>query len=86
MHLRIRDESLHRSDSPSSMAGEGHDDEPSTHPVHPITLRFVEEGQLSRGHIFIIHVFGLCCVRGQVSRSLLKHERSGGALSAPCHE
>ena len=70
MRLRFGNEDSHRHGTPSFMIGESHDDEPKTHPVHPITLRFVSKGELTRNHTNLIHTFSPCCVRGQISQSL----------------
>ena len=74
MQLRFGNEDSHRHGTPSFMIGESHDDEPKTHPVHPITLRFVSKGELLRCHTKRIHIFQQCCVRGQASQSLLANE------------
>ena len=81
MQLRDGNEVLHQHDTPSLMIGDTCADESETNPVHPITLRFVNEGELLRDRIEVILLSGRCCVQEQVSRSLLADE-----VMAPCHE
>ena len=84
--LHRRNESLHRTDTSRFMAGKSaHVDEPTTHSVHPVSLRFVSIGELPRDSPKIAYAFKVCCVHRQVSLSRVECERNDGTLSAPCH-
>ena len=72
MRLRFGNDVLRRHGTPSFMIGESHDDEPKTHPVHPITLTFVSKGELLRNRINRIHIFQPCCVDGSHRKASLR--------------